>query len=321
MRRFSSRRRWYSVCGVIVGLALLGALLAGLPQSPVTLFTATPPASGVPSLSPANGRAPTDMPSVGAISSVQIPATLSGFVARDAQVYLPPAALVPNPPALPFVLMMMGQPGEPDAGPIKGVLDAFAAQHGGLAPIVVVADQLGDPNVDSLCLDTDQFGQVETYLERDVVNWARGNLHIQADRVHWTVAGFSNGGQCAISLAAKYPQVWGNVIDASGTTYAGIESETEVLADVFGGDQTAYDATKPATVLAAGRYPDSAAVFTVGTDDQVMEPGMRELSIDAQAAGLAMTYYEVPGEGHSVEALTGGLTLAFDVLSSRLGLG
>ncbi|MDY7542043.1 alpha/beta hydrolase [Cryobacterium sp. 5B3] len=332
--RSDPRRRW--IAAGAAGLVFLVAVVVvtvnvstGLAQTDRTIpLLSLPdiPAPAAPTTdasSPlsATWRPPADLPAGGTIGSVRIPATASGFSARDAQVYLPPAALVPDAPALPFVLMMMGQPGDPDAGPIAAVLDAFAAAHNGLAPIVLVADQLGDPDVDSLCLDTAEYGRVETYLEQDVVSWARDNLNIEAGRDAWTVAGFSNGGQCALSLALRYPEVWGSVVDASGTVYAGLETEPEVLADVFGGDQAAYDATKPATLLGKSRYPDTMAVFTVGSEDSVMEPGLKDLSQTAKAAGVAVTYYEVPGEGHSLEALDGGLTEAFGVLASRLGLG
>jgi len=326
--------------GIIAGAAGVVVLVATVVVAPSVTTGLVQPDEAVPPMSlpllstpgaagaadaasplPGTWRPPADLPSTGSFGSVRIPATVSGFSARDAEVYLPPAALVPDAPALPFVLMMMGQPGDPDAGPIASVLDAFAATHNGLAPIVLVADQLGDPDVDSLCLDTAEYGQVETYLEQDVLAWARGNLNIEAARDSWTVAGFSNGGQCALSLALRYPEVWGSVIDASGTVYAGLETEPDVLADVFGGDQAAYDATKPATLLAKSRYPDTTAVFTVGSEDSVMEPGLKDLSATARAAGVAVTYYEVPGEGHSFEALDGGLTEAFGVLASRLGIG
>ena len=221
-------------------------------------------------------QAPADLPASGTISTVRIPATTSGFNARGAEVYLPPAALVSDPPTLPFVLMMMGQPGDPDAGPIAEVLDSFAADHHGLAPIVVVADQLGDPDTDSLCLNTPEYGNVETYIEHDVTEWARANLNIETDRIDWTIAGFSNGGQCAISLASKYPDVWGNVISASGTAYPGVETESDVLEQIFGGDQAEYDATKPATIMSRTHYPDTVAVFTVGADDDFIRPRSEE---------------------------------------------
>jgi enterochelin esterase-like enzyme len=331
------RHRWIALVAIVVATApVLTTLLApgnhdgsggtgAQPWVTPLALPIPPPAAGGAAAGSSvplwhTWQPPAGMPAAGTIGSVQIPATQSGFTARDAQVYLPPAALVSNAPALPFVLMMMGQPGSPDAAPIGGVLDQFAAAHDGLAPIVVVADQLGDPDVDSLCLDTTRYGNVQTYIEKDVIAWAQSHLHIETDRTDWTVAGFSNGGQCAISLASKYPDVWGNVISASGTPYEGIESEADVLAEVFGGDQEAYDATKPATVLAASNYPDTTAVFTVGADDDFIRANLKGLSDDARAAGMQTTYYEVPGEGHTTGALTDGLTRAFGVLYPRLGL-
>ncbi|WP_026852019.1 alpha/beta hydrolase [Glaciibacter superstes] len=263
---------------------------------------------------------PGGLPATGRVGTVHIPASQSGFDARDAEVYLPPAALAADPPNLPFVLMMMGQPGNPDAHPIGDVLDRFAAEHDGLAPIVLVVDQLGDPSIDPLCLDTIQFGNALTYLRTDAVGWATQNLNISANRTDWTVAGYSNGGQCAISLAARDPEVWGNVIDIAGVEYPGSENADEVLSDVFHGDQAAYDREKPVNILADHDYPDTVAIFTAGSDDDAFGPGVKIVSEAAAAAGMAVTYFEVPNGGHTIVALDGGLNGAFDVLYPRLGL-
>ena len=59
-------------------------------------------------------KPPANMPAVSRNGPVIIPATVSGFRARDAHLYLPPAVLVPNPPELPVLVMMMGLPGGPD---------------------------------------------------------------------------------------------------------------------------------------------------------------------------------------------------------------
>jgi hypothetical protein len=44
-----------------------------------------------------------------------------------------------------LVIMMMGQPGDPDPQYIAKILDAQAQKNNGLAPYVLVVDQLGDP--------------------------------------------------------------------------------------------------------------------------------------------------------------------------------
>jgi enterochelin esterase-like enzyme len=265
---------------------------------------------------------PADMPATGTIGTPGggVPNTESGFPARPAQLYLPPAALVADAPRLPLVIMMMGQPGDPEAGFIGAVLDEFAAEHDGLAPIALVVDQLGDPTQDPLCLDTD-MGAVETYLMQDVVPWAKANLNVLQGRQYTTVAGYSNGGQCAAYFGAKYPEVFGNLLAISPDEYAGAEQSDDVLRSVFNGDQFAYDAVKPANIMAAkAPYPDTTAIFTAGENDPGFAPGAQRLADAAQAAGMATTFFLVPDADHGVSGLNGGLEEGFDVLYPRLGL-
>jgi enterochelin esterase-like enzyme len=265
-------------------------------------------------------RAPEGMPAEGSTAQIIIPPEISGFPSRPAGLYLPPAAQVPNPPALPLVVLMMGQPGLPDPQYAAAVLNDYAAHHDGLAPIVIVADQLGDPLVDNLCLDSPLYGRPETFVNRDVVDWARSHLNIIDNPKYWTIAGYSHGGQCAISFAAKYPSVWGNVLDISGEEYPGAEDPETHLRDMFGGNQAAYDAQKPVNIMKQQRYPNTQAIFTASTDDPVYLEAARHVSAAAAAAGMAVTYYEVPDGGHVIGALNGGLNKGFEVLFPRLGL-
>ncbi|GAA2125422.1 alpha/beta hydrolase-fold protein [Arthrobacter humicola] len=265
-------------------------------------------------------KAPAGMPSEGSTAQVVIPPQISAFPSRPAGLYLPPAARVPNPPSLPLVVLMMGQPGDPDPQYAAAVLDDYAAHHDGLAPIVIVADQLGDPMVDNLCLDSPLHGRPETFINRDVVDWARSHLNIIDNPKYWTIAGYSNGGQCAISFAAKYPSIWGNVLDISGEEYPGAEDPEGNLQDVFGGNQAAYDAQKPVNIMKQQKYPDTRAIFTASTDDPVYLDAARHVSAAAAAAGMTVTYYEVPNGGHVIGALNGGLNKGFEVLYPRLGL-
>ena len=105
------------------------------------------------------------MPSQGKVLTVDIPNAKSNFTARKAMIYLPPAALSDRPPALPVMELLAGQPGSPsrliDAGNIAATMNAYAAKHDGLAPIVLVPDQNGEATHNSLCADTTQ-GNAET---------------------------------------------------------------------------------------------------------------------------------------------------------------
>jgi dienelactone hydrolase len=309
------------------GLDRTVADLAGVStQKPLTLpKTAAPTPTSTPT--PLDGGAlwanwtpPKDMPSGGTTGTVVISNTTSGFKSRPAGLYLPPAALVKNPPLLPLVIMLMGQPGNPDPSFQAPILNAYAARHSGLAPIVLVVDQLGSPGVDPLCLDTAKFGKVETFLTVDAVNWARANLHVLQDAAHWTIAGYSNGGECALSLGTKFPQTWGNVLDISGEEYPGSDKPAATLASVFKGNRAAYDAVKPLGMLASHHYPDTVGIFTVGSNDGMYRTEAKAVDAATTAAGWKTTYFEVPNGGHVLGALNGGLQEGYKVLYPRLGL-
>ncbi|MDR6985695.1 enterochelin esterase-like enzyme [Paenarthrobacter nitroguajacolicus] len=298
----------------------LGSALGISTESAIQLNKPNPDASIPAGPLWQNWKPPAAMPAKGQVGTQVIPATASGFNARPAGIYLPPAALTDNPPRLPLFVLMMGQPGLPDPQYVSAALDGFAAKNNGLAPIAIVADQIGPDENDTLCLDTAKYGNVEKYINEDVVNWAKANLNILPDREHWTIAGYSNGGQCAISFAVKYPTMWGNVVDISGEEFPGAEDPAGNLAEIFGGNQADYDAQKPINIMKGKQFPDTTAVFTVGSDDVVYVAAAKAVSAAARAAGMTVTYYEVPNGGHVGLALNAGLTKGFEVLYPRLGL-
>ena len=298
----------------------LGGLLAISVPKPVAL---TPPTSadlGYDTELWKHWRAPSDMPEHGEIGTVRIPATASGFHAREAGLYLPPAARVAHPPVLPLLVMMMGQPGNPDPEPIAQAMDRFAATHHGLAPIVVVPDQLGDPTHDTLCRDTKRFGAVETYITQDVPAWAEKNLAVTRDHRFWTVAGYSNGGLCALSFGIGHPDLFANILDISGEEFPGAEHPDATLHDEFGGDRAAYDRAKPFNRLRASSFPGTTAIFTVCADDPAYHHVALRGSQLARAAGINSAFVDIPTGGHGIGALTGGLDGGIPYLYPLLGL-
>lgn len=267
---------------------------------------------------------PAGMPSKGRVSALsgdqKIPAT--GFQARDAALYLPPAALVPDPPRLPLLVFMMGQPGTPDPTVLAKSLDAFAAAHNGLAPIAIVADQLGSVDVDPACADSTKYGKVSTYINVDVPAYARAHLNIVDDPDYWVIGGYSNGGACAFTYGAQFPQTWGNIMDISGNEYPGSEHIDQTVKEVFGGNRAAFDAASPVALLAAhpGQYAGHEAVFTHGEQDAQFGPGQVANASRAHAAGFAVLTQTIPGEGHTGPVLQKGLDYAIGALAPRLGL-
>ncbi|WP_241245827.1 alpha/beta hydrolase-fold protein [Microbacterium sp. 4R-513] len=262
------------------------------------------------------------MPTQGKVGTQVIPTAQSGFDARPAGLYLPPAALTKDAPDLPLVIMMMGFPGDPDPSYIASVLDGYAAKNNGLAPIVIVADQIGASGNDPACADSAAYGKAETYITKDVVDWARQNLPIIDDPRWWVIAGYSNGGGCAIKYGTSFPDMWKNIIDVSGEPFPGSEDPDAVTKTVYGGDQAAFEASKPVNIMKAhpGAYDGMTAVFTAGADDPTYVQAAQTVSDAAKAAGMAVTYETIPGAGHVGPALPGGLEIGFRVMYPVLGL-
>ncbi|MDQ4212569.1 alpha/beta hydrolase [Microbacterium sp. ASV81] len=268
---------------------------------------------------------PADMPKTSIVAQLggdkKIPST-AGFVPRNAAIYLPPAAQVENAPRLPLVVMMMGYPGAPDPSFIASALDALAAKNRGLAPIVIVADQLGNEKQDPVCVDSAKYGGVSTYVNTDIPAYATKHLNVLLDHKYWTIMGYSNGGACAFTFATHHPELWGNLVAISPDEYPGAEWRSEAIKTLFGGDTAAFDANRPAAGIAAhpGAFAGHLAVFTVGEKDPGFLPGVQKNSELAQAAGFATTFYVVPGADHVVSALTGGIPYAMELLYKHLGL-
>lgn len=317
-----TRTRLTAAVGLIAAAVLI-ALVGLLGRASPDAVRATPAPSSEVSLF-ATWRPPPGMPAVGRVTVLRaaerIPST-AGFAPRDASLYLPPAALVPDAPALPLVVFMMGQPGDPDPSYIRTAMDPLAAAHHGLAPIVIVADQLGAEGDNPACVDSAAYGGVETYFTEDIPAWARTHLRILPAPQAWTIAGFSNGGGCALDWGLTHPDLWGSIVSIAGESYPGTEAPEEMLQQVFDGDDAAYQAAKPVARAArnAGRFGGHVALFASGDQDPFFT---RQVQLSAQitaSAGFQTQVFSVPGEDH-VGALPEGLLLTFGALFPHLGL-
>ncbi|MBC7723488.1 MAG: hypothetical protein H7146_01900 [Burkholderiaceae bacterium] len=294
----------YPTVRTVLGIPLYGAL------------DATPAASS---------DATVAMPTAGTVGEVTIPATVSGFAARSAIVYLPPAALVPNPVALPVIEMMSGQPGSPQdafqAGQLAVTLDAYAKAHNGLAPIVVVPDQLGTPDNNPMCVDS-PLGNSATYLTVDVPNWIRSTFHVDSSPTGWVIAGFSQGGTCSIQLGAAHPEIWGTVLDVSGELQPQLATAAQTIASGFGGSKAAYAAAAPSAILAAHTpYSDFEVIVGVGGDDARFGPFSRQIEAAAKKAGATTASIVSPGTSHDWHTVQYVFTQALPLLADRSGLG
>jgi S-formylglutathione hydrolase FrmB len=313
--------------------------VSGLPPIPPTPSGPTPsPASPFPSF-PASWPArplttrwtPTgpDIPADGRgkIGPITIPNTQSGFNARPGWVYLPPAYFARDPQPLPVLLLLHGQPGSPDdwlkGDRVQTLMNDFAAQHNGIAPVVVMPDPLGSELANPLCADT-SLGKVDTYLAQDVPTAIHTQLRVDPDPRHWVVGGFSYGGTCALQMATNHPDVYPNFIDISGqhepTLGTGAAGRKLTVDTAFGGDQSKFTAINPADLLASKTYPTSAGWFIWGGTDPETKTAQQQLAGAAQTAGMTIQQWAAPGTGHDWATVVAGLSHAMPWMATQMNL-
>jgi S-formylglutathione hydrolase FrmB len=271
----------------------------------------------------ARGRVPEN----GLVVSATLPGTRSGFAAREAIAYLPPAWFGVDRPELPVLVLLHGTPGGPgdwaDGGRATSTLDAFAAQHGGLAPVVVMPDVNGDFIGDTECVDS-PGGDAETYLTADVPRAVQQQFSTRPPGTQWAIAGFSEGGMCALLLTLRHPGTFGTFGDFSGLLgpRAG-ETDDGVPATVaqyFGGSQREFAAHDPATLLGSRRFPGTGGWFEVGGTDTDSAAAATRLAPSARQAGIETCLVVLDGLGHSFEAWSAALRDSLPWMAARLGL-
>jgi enterochelin esterase-like enzyme len=220
--------------------------------------------------------------------------------------------------------MMSGQPGSPqnvfEAGRLDKVFDTFASSHGGLAPIVVVPDQLGSPHINPMCSDA-WAGNAETYLTVDVPRWIRAHLNVASASSSWAVAGWSQGGTCAIQLGAGHPEIFGNIIDISGESVPSLGSVDLTVSRGFAGNTTNYEAHQPAEIIAAHEpYNSEIAVFGWGEGDSRFGPGLADMAARARAAIMTVTTVVSPGTAHDWTTVRFVMTHGIDPVFVHFGI-
>lgn len=267
-----------------------------------------------------------DIPAHGEVSKVNIPATTSHFEARQALVYLPPATLVTakHKPALPVILMMSGQPGSPGrvfaAGGIQTMMDDYAQHHGGLAPIVIAADQLGDDSHNTLCVDSPVYGKALAYLTKDVVDWVKTNLPAARQAQDWAIAGFSQGATCSLQIGANHPDLFGTIIPTGSELKPTNGSESSMISRFFHGDRTAYEKQIPINAIRNHAPSNQTLVIGAGERDRESVRNVELIAPVAQQEGMHVTAVESLGNAHDWHAVRDTLRYGLVVFGYNTGL-
>ncbi|QIZ33558.1 alpha/beta hydrolase family protein [Saccharopolyspora sp. ASAGF58] len=265
-------------------------------------------------------------PASGMVVTVDIPVQASGFQARPANVYLPPAWFASPRPRLPVIVLLHGTPGSPtdwlDGGAAQRTADRWAAQHGGVAPIVVIPDVNGGVFADTECVDSAR-GNAETYLTEDVPRFVHSRFLTRDPGRDWAVAGLSEGGSCAIMLALRHPDVFATFGDFGGLLGPrdGDVNDPAGAADaLFGGSQQDFDAHEPSWLLTHRRFPGLHGFFVVGDNDPEPRAAVNRLAELSRVAGIDTELVVIPDGGHTFDVWRTAFADALPWISHRLGL-
>jgi S-formylglutathione hydrolase FrmB len=261
------------------------------------------------------------LPANGVTLQLAIPSPVSGFPARDGFVYLPPYWFGDPQPAVPVLMLIGGEPGDASnwtAGAMADdTADAFAAQHGGKAPILVMPDANGSFTADTECVDSTELGNAETYLVQDVPIFMRRTFAAASSPM--AVGGLSEGGMCSLMLALRHPREFTTFADFSGLAGPELDPPQSALQDLFGGNQAAFDAHDPTKILQQQKFPGMAGWFEVGQQDAQPLAATEGLVPEARAAGITTCVLIRPGQ-HDFQFWTQALVNALPWLSGRLGI-
>jgi S-formylglutathione hydrolase FrmB len=141
---------------------------------------------------------------------------VSGITAR-VDVYLPVGYTDPaqRTRRYPVLQTFPGYPGSPFV-PVAAI-DAAVAAHLMTAPIVIASVAEIPAGRDTECVDgTPRDPKVETWLTRDVPDWAQRTLRVNTDRGSWATLGVSAGGWCAAMATMLHPDRYAAAVVLGG---------------------------------------------------------------------------------------------------------
>lgn len=300
---------------------LLGTAVARVQPLDASLQRAPGSAPG-PSVT--SWKAPDGMPEGGILRRATIPGTESGFNAREAYIYLPPAYLASPRPSLPVLVLFSGQPGGPadwlTGGQLRAQLDRFAEHHGGIAPVTIVVDPNGSGNANTMCMDS-RIAQADTYLSKDVPAWISKTLDVSTAPGQWAVGGFSFGGTCAVQMGTAHPELFTSVLGFSAEQEPALAKDrNKTIADSFDGDAAAFESRTPLVLMQERRYQGSGMYLTAGATDNEFLGYMQVLAEAARSAGFDVEDHSIEHAGHSWDSVVRGMPGALDFLAGRWGL-
>jgi S-formylglutathione hydrolase FrmB len=260
----------------------------------------------------------------GEVAELAIPAPLSHFHARSGFVWLPPVYFSQRHPRLPVLMLLSGVPGS-TANWLRGggalrLANGFAHKHRGWAPIMVFPDANGSSTGDTECVDGPR-GLADTYLSVDVRDFIHKQFGAQLDARHWAVGGLSEGGTCALGLAARHPDRFGSFADFSGDAAPTLGSPQRTVTALYGGSWNAMNANNPLHWFRTDAADGVAGFVAVGARDYGYVGVERRIAHVAHSDQMHLTLDIIPGGGHNFRTWHHALVDAFPWIVAQLTAG
>ncbi|MDP9801684.1 S-formylglutathione hydrolase FrmB [Arcanobacterium wilhelmae] len=263
---------------------------------------------------------------VGALVTVPFEGPTSGFPARDAVAYIPPAYFT-SQERLPVVVLLAGNPGTPDhwftAGDAATAADNYQKAHGGRSPIIISVDGTGSLMGNPGCVDGPVY-KVHTYLTKDVPALIKEHFRVNTDQHTWSIGGLSYGATCSVQIATTAPGTYGAFLSFSGDKTLEVGSREATINTLFGGDTAAWEAADPAHVLAKAAdtrsdvFSGQRGMFISGAEDAEAITSQEYLARLAMNAGMNVSTFTVPG-GHSFDVWRAAFVKALPFAAQTIG--
>ena len=169
-----------------------------------------------------------------------------------------------------------------------------------------------------MCIDS-RLGNSETYLTRDVPDWIRRNLQVNADPRAWAVGGYSSGGTCALQLALRRPDLFPTFLDIAGQVEPTLGNRHKTVDRAFGGDSAKFVPLTPLDMLARMKFPVTAGRIYDGAGDRASVAEQQVILAACRRNGIDVQFSVVRG-AHNWYAWTRAFERALPWLAVRQGI-
>ncbi len=231
-------------------------------------------------------------------------------ISRTAYVYLPPAYFEKQYVhyRFPVIELIPGQPGEPqdwiNVVGIQVTLENLIRRGYAKPAVLVMPDANGGTGISLQCLNQVRGPQDLTYLAVDVPQSISRLLRVQQPGNGWGVAGFSEGGFCAVNMALRYRYRYGFAASLSGYFSPMLNklASPNRLVDPFGGNKQLQAENTPTDEVRALAPGALLPYFWLGAG-QGDQPDVNGAEYFAQLLQLHQASVPVditPGSGHTM---------------------